>query len=333
MASACVNNSPSPDRGFGWLSPHSSFTRDSDPNPIVATPLVDPDFIDFEFRLHDPVAVLHADELFSGGRLVPLHFSKSAPSAPEAPAPPTRLSRREELIGCGSASDIFAVSPKAPTCTSRWRELLRIKKQQQTANPKPDPGSRNPNPNPRSSALKQFLHRRSSLADPNLSRPLLKDSEPEAALSRLSLSSSTSSDENLRFSIDSDPNPNPNPNPHRMLFNRNPPRSRATSSKRTGRSPARRSADAATGPPLRCSSVDSPRMNASGKVVFQGLGRSASSPSAFKYKGGTDRSSYSANVRVINVPVPSKAGLVFGFLGSKNAASSGAGASRGRNHA
>ncbi|KAJ6829436.1 uncharacterized protein M6B38_357995 [Iris pallida] len=123
MASACVN-SPSHDHSFGWLSPHSSFIRDSDSNPIVATPLVDLDFIDFEFRLHDPVAVLHADELFSGGRLVPLYFSKPAPSAPS-----TRLSWREELIGCGSTSNIFVVSPKAPTCTSRWRELLRIKKQ------------------------------------------------------------------------------------------------------------------------------------------------------------------------------------------------------------
>ncbi|KAJ6838355.1 uncharacterized protein M6B38_321510 [Iris pallida] len=319
MASACVN-APSPDHAFGWLSPRISFTRESDLNPTTAAPLADPvsepDFIDFEFRLHDPVAMLHADELFSGGRLVPLHLSKPAPAAPA----PHKPSLRDELIGSGSASDVFLVSPKAPTCTSRWRELLRIRKQTAAAaagNAKPDPGSRNPNP--RSSALKQLLHRRSSLADPNLSKPLLRESEPEA-LSRLSLSS----DENPRFSLDSDPNPNPRP----ILLNRNPPRSRA-SGRRAGRSPARRSADAAAAPPQRCSSVDSPRMNASGKVVFQGLGRSASSPSTFKYKGGTDRASaYSANVRVINVPVPSGAGSVFGFLGSKNAS----GGNRGRNH-
>ncbi|KAF5193749.1 serine/arginine repetitive matrix-like protein [Thalictrum thalictroides] len=63
-------------------------------------------------------------------------------------------------------------------------------------------------------------------------------------------------------------------------------------------------------------SMDSPRMNSSGKVVFQSLERSSSSPSTFnggprvKYKG-MERRSYSANVKVspvLNVPVCSLRG-------------------------
>lgn len=71
--------------------------------------------------------------------------------------------------------------------------------------------------------------------------------------------------------------------------------------------------------------MDSPRMNSSGKIVFQGLERSSSSPSSlnggprFKHRG-MERS-YSANVRVtpvLNVPVcslrgSSKSSSVFGF--------------------
>ena len=72
--------------------------------------------------------------------------------------------------------------------------------------------------------------------------------------------------------------------------------------------------------------MDSPRMNSSGKIVFQSLERSSSSPSSFNNGGprfkqrGMERS-YSANVRVtpvLNVPVcslrgGSKSGSVFGF--------------------
>nr|CAD1841483.1 unnamed protein product [Ananas comosus var. bracteatus] len=73
--------------------------------------------------------------------------------------------------------------------------------------------------------------------------------------------------------------------------------------------------DAAPPPPSRGPSVDSPRLNAAGKVVFQSLERSSSSPSTFnggprvKHRG-IERS-YSANVRVapvLNVPVCSLRG-------------------------
>jgi hypothetical protein len=66
-------------------------------------------------------------------------------------------------------------------------------------------------------------------------------------------------------------------------------------------------------------------MNSSGKIVFQSLERSSSSPSSFnggpRYKQRGMERSYSANVRVtpvLNVPVcslrgSSKSGSVFGF--------------------
>lgn len=72
-------------------------------------------------------------------------------------------------------------------------------------------------------------------------------------------------------------------------------------------------------------SVDSPRLNSSGKIVFTSLERSSSSPGSFnggpRFKHRGMERSYSANVRVtpvLNVPVcslrgGSKSGSVFGF--------------------
>uniref|UniRef100_A0A5B6YMB2 Uncharacterized protein n=1 Tax=Davidia involucrata TaxID=16924 RepID=A0A5B6YMB2_DAVIN len=85
----------------------------------------------------------------------------------------------------------------------------------------------------------------------------------------------------------------------------------------------RRAPDSTTGT-VRGVSVDSPRMNSSGKIVFQGLERSSSSPSSFnggpRFKHRGMERSYSANVRVtpvLNVPVCSLRGSsksgVFGF--------------------
>lgn len=71
--------------------------------------------------------------------------------------------------------------------------------------------------------------------------------------------------------------------------------------------------------------MDSPRLNSSGKIVFQSLERSSSSPGSFtggpRFKHRGMERSYSANVRVtpvLNVPVcslrgGSKSGSVFGF--------------------
>ncbi|XP_058071643.1 uncharacterized protein LOC131220809 [Magnolia sinica] len=369
MASACVNNiGMSPENfldcppaysPYGWLSPRISFSRDfvddgsniaGDMPAPAAVPEGPPeksdleasgkDLIDFEFRLDDPVAMLPADELFLDGKLVPLQLAAIRPScdptaeirstrSPDA----TKSRRRAEF----SRSDPYVFSPKAPRCSSRWRELLGLKKLQ---NPKPEQELQKSNslpvksPNPKS--LKHFLHRhpKSHSIDSNLSLPLLRDSDSESfsiSSSRLSLSSSSSSGpdhEDLpRLSLDSE---KPNPNQTRLRVN--PPRVRVSKPRalsdptaRIGRSPMRRAPDS-TAIPVRGVSVDSPRMNSSGKVVFQSLERSSSSPGSFNggLKTGKNRGmerSYSANVRVtpvLNVPVcslrgSSKTGSMFGF--------------------
>ncbi|XP_038970303.1 uncharacterized protein LOC103696684 [Phoenix dactylifera] len=360
MASACVNNSgmsPEPFLdcspacpSYGWLSPRVSFSRDlaDDATPAIAsekpeaeTPDLEAaskDLADFEFRLDDPVAMLPADELFSNGKLVPLQLATAplpAAAVPdgirslEAAAAPRRA---VDVLG----SDAFvAESPKAPRCSSRWRELLGLKRQQ---SPKPESqkavcataSSKNPN----AKSLRHFLHRnmnpKCSSTDSSLSLPLLRDSsdtESVSISSRLSLSSSSSSSgldhEDLpRLSLDAD-----KPSQIPLSLGRNPPRVRVSRPRsavpegyrpaRIGRSPVRRPPE----PAASGASVDSPRMNASGKVVFQGLERSSSSPSSFnggpriKYRG-MERS-YSANVRVtpvLNVPVCSLRGSAkFGF--------------------
>ncbi|KAG1368437.1 hypothetical protein COCNU_14G009050 [Cocos nucifera] len=368
MASACVNNVGTTPEAFldcapacpsyGWLSPRISFSRDvADDGPLETAaeksqaekPDLDAggkDLADFEFRLDDPVAMLPADELFSDGKLVPLQLATARtvaeqPAAaehgirsPEVAAAPRRVA---DVLGV----DAFVVeSPKAPRCSSRWRELLGLKRQQ-SSKPETQKAVSAPSKSPNTKSLRHFLHRnskpKSSSTDSSLSLPLLRDSSDAESVSiscRLSLSSSSSSGpdhEDLpRLSLDAD-----KPSRIPLSLGRNPPRVRVSrtrttvpvghQSSRVGRSPVRRPPEAAAAAASRGASVDSPRMNASGKVVFQGLERSSSSPSSFnvgpttKYRG-MERS-YSANVRVtpvLNVPVcslrkSSKSVTVFGF--------------------
>ncbi|KAI4323161.1 hypothetical protein L6164_022790 [Bauhinia variegata] len=379
MASACVNNigmspenfldcPPATYPSYGWLSPRISFSRDDDsskPKPHSvdkpSDPLdkSDPEPLagDFEFRLEDPVTMLPADELFSDGKLVPLQLSSvkhsfNELSLAEIRSPETAKSGRGNDI---SSADPYSFSPKAPRCSSRWRELLGLKKLYQSANT----SAKNETHKTTSSSfyanksLKHFLHRSSkssstssSSSDASLSQPLLKDSDCESisVSSRLSLSSSSSGHEHEdlpRLSLDSD-KPNPNPNPNTSSLHRNPRirlvKARAGSfdsnqrsstdhprGNRVGRSPIRRAPGEAGGVASRGVSVDSPRMNSSGKIVFQSLERSSSSPSSFnggpRFKHRGMERSYSANVRVtpvLNVPVcslrgSSKSGSVFGF--------------------
>lgn len=395
MASAaCVNNiGVSPESfldcppvtasypSYGWLSPRISFSRElTDDDPLnLAGPGPGPDnasdppeqldpepsAADFEFRLEDPVAMLPADKLFSDGKLVPLQLTsvktssssvnELTMSSSEIQSPETvKFRRRNEISG----TDPYLFSPKAPRCSSRWRELLGLKRLYNT-NPNPKGENHKMTSSFSSSApksLKNFLHRSSkssssssSSLDSSLSLPLLKDSDCESVSmsSRLSLSSSSSGHEHddlPRHSLDSDkPNTNPisvhrNPNnPPRMRVVK--PRPASVSSEnlnqrplmdhptatRVGRSPIRCSTGESNGVASRGVSVDSPRMNSSGKIVFQSLERSSSSPSSFnggpRFKHRGMERSYSANVRVtpvLNVPVcslrgSSKSVSVFGF--------------------
>ncbi|XP_020233417.1 uncharacterized protein LOC109813609 [Cajanus cajan] len=311
MASACVNNLPEP--FLPWL------------------PTTSPDPDDFEFPLDPPATMLPADQLFSDGKLLPLHLKPPTPKSPSYTAAAITTTTST------STTDPYLFSPKAPRCSSRWKDLLGLKKLY--------PTTTTSKTQPSTKSLKNLLHHRTTPKSTSENAPLLSDSESLSLSSRLSLSSSSSShdhDDLPRLSLDSEkPNPNPNisihrnPNPnHTSNPNPNPnprirlvkPRAASFDSNksqsdlpaRPGRSPIRRDSDAVVS---RGVSVDSPRMNSSGKIVFQSLERSSSSPSTFnggpRFKHRGMERSYSANVRVtpvLNVPVCSlKTGSVFGF--------------------
>ncbi|EPS64128.1 hypothetical protein M569_10654, partial [Genlisea aurea] len=310
------------------------------------------DFADFEFRLEDPVKMLAADELFSDGKLVPLHLAAFRQS----------IANVSESSGVGSAggpifrrinempqsTDPYLFSPKAPRCSSRWKELLGLKKLYQNSNvkaedPRSVPAAALSSHSSRSSegSLKQFLHRssKSSLSNPStsyyssLDLPLLKDADLEtlSISARLSLSSSSSGHEHddlPRLSLDSEKpsviarrshHKTRNPSKGRVLKPRTAaaPSEKSTVPSRAGRSSLRRTLESSSTIPVSGGvSADSPRINSSGKIVFHGLERSSSSPSTLnggprhKHRVGMERS-YSANVRitpVLNVPVCSLRG-------------------------
>ncbi|KAI3861950.1 hypothetical protein MKW98_018233 [Papaver atlanticum] len=334
-------------------------------------------FGDFEFRLEeDPVKMLDADELFSDGKLVPRQLNTVRPvmestvsseedeirgvidSVPET----AKAFRRIDI----SDAELYLFSPKAPRCSSRWKELLGLKRNNNSPNPKNHDQNQNQKISSSSSsslksgALKHFLHRNnpkslSQSLDSSLNIPLLRDSDSAEIVLPNSLSSSSSSsassssnqDEHPphpRFSLDSDPK-----HMSHISLNRNPPRVRLSKSRPpTGSSTSAEIHQHHTSVRARSSmhrvsssdqssnqsiglTIDSPRMNSSGKIVFQSLERSSSSPSTFnggprvKHRG-VERS-YSANVRVtpvLNVPVCSlrgsskSGGSVFGFFSTTN---------------
>ncbi|KAK4787218.1 hypothetical protein SAY86_011051 [Trapa natans] len=418
MASACVKNiGMSPDTfsstscpPYAWLSRRVSFspsdgyalkrplfppekeedTGVSKPQPVDKAEALgeeaDPESCsgDFEFCLEDPVAMLPADELFSDGKIVPLQVSMPEPASratisPEIRSPDLTARRRRSDV---SDMDIYLTSPKAPRCSSRWREILGLKKLYQNANAK----ATESNPSRRTSlslsssstsnpkSFKHFLHRgskASNSSDSSLNMPLLKDLDSNSVVisSRRSLSYPSSGgghehEHNPRLSLDSKrphsryclpKNPNDSNVPRMRLVKprADNPRSAADNptANRAERSPVRRQPIDSGGFTPGGISVDSPRMNSSGKVIFQGLGRSSSSPSSFngcsrlKHRG-VERS-YSAGVRVtpvLNVPMSSligssKSGSVFGFgplftssPQKKDAIGNGNGGNSSRNH-
>ncbi|KAG6496960.1 uncharacterized protein LOC121988545 [Zingiber officinale] len=338
MASALLNSvtlspPPTPTEAFAWLGPRISFSDDAtDPSAEVAPPdegHPDASPEDFEFRLHDdPVSMLAADELFSEGKLVPLQMATPKMGEVKAEAEPLSATKiglpdppRKAEIAAGA--DPYACSPRAPRCASRWREFLGFKRARAAKSigvqavlgapvaeaARASVGSRSAIPR---SALKHLLlHRQSKTdsLDASLRLPLLRDSDHDSApvASRLSHSSSSSSSSSsgpdhedlVRLSIDTD---KPRPIPPRVRLIR--PHSAMPASTRDGLNPSRRAADLTTQSP-RGVSVESPRMSSSGKIVFQGLERSSSSPGSFTggprpRQRGVERS-YSANVRVAPV--------------------------------
>lgn len=367
MASACVNNVGVSQEfpTYGCFNPRASFSLEDARSSGSAVPEMKKKIPteeeeesvgagDFEFRLEDPVGMLPADELFSDGKLV---TTKQSPT--EIGGKCRRSMEVEMEISSGGDNCLF--SPKAPRCSSRWRELLGLKRFSQNSKSTTATAT---NPRSSTSSLKQFLHRSSrsssSSSDASLlSLPLLKDSDCESlsiSSSRMSLSSSSSGHDHEdlpRLSLDAERpnhilNHTANPFAPARSLNPNPPRMRLVTGTggRVGRSPMRRSGgggetSSQTSIMSRGVSVDSPRLNSSGKIVFQSLERSSSSPSSFN--GGTSgyrhrgmERSYSSNVRVtpvLNVPVCSIRGgsVIFGqFFSSSSSSSSSASSQHNR---
>ncbi|XP_047074710.1 suppressor protein SRP40-like [Lolium rigidum] len=353
-----------PSFGRDAAAEESSPVASSSPaRPAVATPAISKDFIDFEFSFGGCTAsMLPADELFADGKLLPLQKDAAAvaSAAPEpetaAAAPPPRLLEAMPATpepmkairggAAAGAADQYVFSPKAPSCSSRWRELLGLKRAAASAqSPK---ASSSPSPSPSAALAKtpgrtntttssaarslKFLLQRSNggrassgAASDLASAPLLRDSsDSEASLSlassRFSHSSSSSSggghdhddlaNVNPRFSLDSAAPDHNNPPRLRLVPHRH---STSTSTRRPGPS-----TPPPPPPPSSCVTADSPRMNSSGKIVFQttGLERSCSSPCSL-HAAARSRSmaravdrSYSSGVRVapvvLNVPVCSR---------------------------
>ncbi|KAF7078344.1 hypothetical protein CFC21_082798 [Triticum aestivum] len=386
MASAVASSMPAAAPAavsYGWLGPRLSFSRDA---PAAVAPdrgqalslessgckadqptaaAASKEFIDFEFSFGGSATMLPADELFADGKLLPLRPQPASAAAPEAErereCAPAEIPAAPEMVKTHRPSvaevfDPYVFSPKAPTCSSRWRELLRLRKVQTPQKPSASPSPpQSPSPVPatpsrasNSSAarsLKLLLLQRnggraSSAVASDLSvAPLLRDSsDSEASLSlassRFSMSSSSSSsaydhDDFPRHSLDSvDLTPKPRIRLVRSQPQRHchPPASAppqrhcpppASAPPHAAHSPARRRP--ATPPPPSVASVDSPRMNSSGKIVFQGLERSSSSPAGSVHSSLRSRSrvmdrSYSTPV-VLNVPVCSRPS--FGFFKDK----------------
>ncbi|KAK9674294.1 hypothetical protein RND81_12G224100 [Saponaria officinalis] len=314
MASACVN--------MGLLSPIWTASTTSD----LLSPVKD--FAgDFEFRLiDDHVTMLPADELFFDGKLVPLHFSKQSKSSPENVSTAAEDDKEREKLRRGEVSDeCVAFSPKAPRCSSRWREILGLRNK--TVSPKTVKTT--PCGSVTNKSITHLLQKNHRSSDASLTAPLLnRNSDTTSSRRSLSLSSSSSSsssggrdhDDLPRLSLDE--------------LQRKPRESRHSSRPRGQMRP----------PPTRGVSMDSPRMNPAGKIVFQSLERSSSSPSSFNAGGGGPRykykgmeRSYSANVRVtrvLNVPGGFGLGHLFSSSSSssskKDKESSGNGRNEGR---
>ncbi|XP_030972813.1 uncharacterized protein LOC115992730 [Quercus lobata] len=86
------------------------------------------------------MATLLADKLFSDGKLVPLQLSSVKPQVNDATifeirSPKSPKTRRRPEI---SSTGLYLFSPKAPRCSSCWKDL-GLKKLYHNSNPKPDP--------------------------------------------------------------------------------------------------------------------------------------------------------------------------------------------------
>nr|CCI55353.1 PH01B019A14.22 [Phyllostachys edulis] len=245
---------------------------------------------DFEFRIPAAAAALSAaDELFSGGKLVPL-LPPPPPSPPCSPPP---------CLEPLSEPD----SPRAPRCAGRgWRDLLLV--------------SKKPNTGEIKNRTEGSLKRRETHAQPLLSRVSSSSSSTSSCDSgknarrpppptRSPLQTRSASVANLlhltskkqsgdRNGAADAPLKRQEPWAHPLL-------TRVSSSSSASSSDSGKHSLATR--PRPAVAAESPRVSASGRVVFRSLERSSSSPAAAGIgprrprPRGMERS-YSANVRV-----------------------------------
>ncbi|KAG2305748.1 hypothetical protein Bca52824_025496 [Brassica carinata] len=320
MTSVCVKNvSTSPEK----LSPASHSRKTSKTTSVTSQESQNEDPVDFEFLLEDPVTMLTADELFSDGKLVPLKFSGAVNSEekPMVPAVNTAAEKpcrrlEMEIDPTSSPRELLA----APDSAKRRKKLprrrhgclLQLKSQDELVQAFPQP------------EFQISSRSRSSSSSDGGKDSDISESSASISSSRLSLSSSSSSGHELDDVV-------PRLSRSRQTQRSEPfARSRAHHHLRNQqqRKPRRHDETTESGNETRALTVtaDSPRLNASGKIVFHGL-ESSSSPGNFtggprlKQHHGMPRSQ-SAHVRVtpvLNVPVSSlrggpKSGLFFGQL-------------------
>ncbi|KAL5216531.1 hypothetical protein ABZP36_007932 [Zizania latifolia] len=251
---------------------------------------------DFEFCIPAAAAVLSAaDELFRGGKLVP--FLPPPPPSPPCSPPP------------GLEAPSEPASPRAPRCAGhRWRDLLLLVSRKPSAGEGKDRTGgvlkrREAHGQPllsrassSSSSTSSCDSARNARRPPNPSRsPLRSRSAPVANLLNLMSKKQTgdkdvSADARLKRR---------EPCPHPFL-------TRVSSSSSASSSDSGRTSRAPWYPPAPARprvAAESPRVSASGRVLFRGLERSSSSPATAGIgprrprPRGMERS-YSANVRV-----------------------------------
>ncbi|KAG9143242.1 hypothetical protein Leryth_010169 [Lithospermum erythrorhizon] len=344
MASACMDKlSMSPEAflscpaakysSYGWLSRdiRQETPKGSNPKPHnqpkqppVSTSekaeLID--FVDFEFCLDDPVNMLPADELFSNGKLMPLQITNMKSTVASSTAKSTEVMPPDTPKLCTTNSYLF--SPKAPRCSSRWKELLGLKKLSQREK------ENNQKSTLPSNTLKSLIQRGSKTSsslssDSSINLPLLKDSDTESvsiSSSRMSLSSSSSGHEHddlPRLSLDSSESNKSNniTFPRGIIGVTKSKRYQSAASSSSENVPMRRQQE--TNYVARGMLVDSPRMNSSGKIIFHSLERSSSTPTSnggggARYNNRGMERCYSTNVPVCSLFVDPQTGSFFVFI-------------------
>ncbi|KAF8649649.1 hypothetical protein HU200_064189 [Digitaria exilis] len=302
MAAAAVT-SPSPD----------PFTFHCPAAPSVA-PEADGD--EFEFHVV-PAALSAADELFSGGKLVPL--LRPAPASAPCSPPPCL----EEVVEPASASASEPTSPRAPRCAGRrWRDLLHLLSSSKKAKDGNKCGdgclklrdthfrpllSRDSSSSSSASSVEsRSKHAHGRPPPPSSCSPLRTRSAPVASLLHLMSRTTRSAADASLMHLSKRQEETAYAAAHPLLTRASSSSSSASSSD-SGRNP--RAAVAPwrpRGPSHRRPAVaaESPRVSASGRVVFRGLERCSSTPASAGIGGarrprprGMERS-YSANVRV-----------------------------------